>query len=499
MTGSAEIRVGAAEVRIGGRLLIVLILVMLAGLPLVVWLDIDTMSRNRLSRQAEDLNAMITGIRGYYADNVVGRILEARAAGHGGNTEIAHNYETIPGAIPLPFTLSLELGRAIGERQKNITYRYISDQPFKNRPPHPMDEFERSALARLRAAPDQAVTDIQRSGFSNTYRLVVPVIMKSACVTCHNSHPESLKTDWKVGDVRGIQEMIITQPFAGTIFSFKYLLIYFFLVAATGSVLVFVQHRQARLIRRYNSELAAAAERAMAASEAKSNFLANMSHELRTPLNAIIGFSEMMARQLIGPLGSKRYVEYASDISGSAQHLLKIINDILDFSKIEAGEMRLQEGVVDLSKVLNFCRRLVQRRAAEGGLILRGSVSADVPRVRADELKIKQVLLNLLSNAVKFTPSGGLISVDTAVQNGDLILTISDTGIGMAPEQVGHALEPFGQIDNSLTRAHDGTGLGLPLARALVELHDGTLAIDSALGQGTKVTITLPAERLIRT
>ncbi len=239
MTISTEAKAAVTESRIGGRLLILLVAVMLAGLPLAVWLDISSLSRTALSRQAEDLSSVITGIRGYYASNVVGRILAA----HGKDTKLAHNYEQIPGAIPIPATLSLELGRVISERQDNITYRFVSDLPFKNRPAHPMDGFEQSALAKLRATPDQTVTEVHRTGFSNTFRLVTPIIMGPACVTCHNSHPESPKTDWKVGDVRGIQEVIITQPFAGNIFSFKYLLIYFFLVAVTGSA--FLAHAAA--------------------------------------------------------------------------------------------------------------------------------------------------------------------------------------------------------------------------------------------------------------
>ncbi len=256
MTISTEAKTAVAESRIGGWLLMLLVLVMLAGLPVAVWLDISNLSKTALSRQAEDLSSVVTGIRGYYATNVVGRIL----AVHGKDIKLAHNYQDIPGAIPIPATLSLELGEVIKERQDNITYRFVSDLPFKNRPTHPMDAFELSALKSLRAAPDKPMTEIVRAGFSNTFRLVTPIIMGPACVACHNSHPESPKTDWKVGDVRGIQEIIITQPFAGNIFSFKYLLIYFFLVATTGSAFLIMQRRQARVIRAFNRELEAANE-----------------------------------------------------------------------------------------------------------------------------------------------------------------------------------------------------------------------------------------------
>ncbi|HNB25487.1 MAG TPA: ATP-binding protein [Alphaproteobacteria bacterium] len=478
--------------------LVALVLAMIALLPLAVWLDLDDLSRSSLRQQAENISSMMTSIRDYYSRNVVGRMLAARAAGLEGETAVTHNYSDIPGAIPIPATLSIELGRVVSDQQSNISYRFVSDLPFKNRPQHQLDEFERAALAQLRANSARTVSEAARSGFTSSFRLVTPVVMAPACVTCHNLHPESPKTDWKTGDVRGIQEISITQPVAGNILSFKYLLAYYALMTSAGSVFLLMQRRQSRLIHRINGELQVTATRAMAASDAKSNFLASMSHELRTPLNAIIGFSDVMARELFGPLGSARYVGYAGDINGSAQHLLKIINDILDFSKIEAGEMHLEDGVVDIPEVLSFCQRLMQRRATESGLTLRSNVAADVPPVRADERKIKQALLNLLSNAVKFTPPDGLVVVDASVTSGDLALTVSDTGIGIAPEQVDRALEPFAQIDNSLARPYDGTGLGLPLARALVELHAGRLAIDSALGEGTRVTITLPADRLIR-
>ena len=188
---------------------------------------------------------------------MVGRVLAAPPARR---PQVTHNYEAIPGAIPIPATLSLELGRVISEQQHNITYRFVSDYPFKNRAPHALDEFERNALATLRADPHQLVTDVSDSLFNDRVRLVAPVIMGAACVSCHNSHPESPKRDWKVGDVRGIQEVSITQPIAANIFSFKYLLIYFVLVAATGLTFILMQRRQAATIRGMNRELETANE-----------------------------------------------------------------------------------------------------------------------------------------------------------------------------------------------------------------------------------------------
>lgn len=255
-----DLRKTLAESRFGARLLVALVLLMVAGLPLAVWFDINSLSRVTLQRQAQDLSSLITSIRSYYATNVAGRVLAAHADGQAADTVISHNYATIPGAIPLPATLSLELGSVIKEQQANITYRFISDLPFKNRAAHPLDAFETEALATLRADSKQTVTDIARDGFNNTYRLITPVIMGPACVACHNSHPESLKTDWKVGDVRAIQEVTITQPFARNAFAFKYLLLYFFFVAIVGMTFVILQQRHARIIKNFNRELESANE-----------------------------------------------------------------------------------------------------------------------------------------------------------------------------------------------------------------------------------------------
>lgn len=247
------------ESRRRGWTLVPPVLVLLAGLPVAVWLDLRSLSLGSLARQANDLNSMITSMRGYYASAVVGRILEARAASQAAGTpvatQVAHNYTSIPGAIPIPATLSLELGRVISEQQANITYRFVSDYPFKNRAPHDMDTFERDALAYLRQHPEQKVSESSWSLFSDSVRLVAPVMMAAPCVGCHNSHPESMKRDWEVGDVRGIQEVIVSQAIAPNIWAFKYLLGYFLLTALIGFWFITLQRRQAGVIAGMNREL----------------------------------------------------------------------------------------------------------------------------------------------------------------------------------------------------------------------------------------------------
>ncbi|GEM_PF-2963304 len=237
-------------------------------------------------------------------------------------------------------------------------------------------------------------------------------------------------------------------------------------------------------------------EDAETASRAKSDFIANMSHELRTPLNAIIGFSEVMRAAPFGPLEA-HYSDYVKDIEASGRHLLALINDILDLSKIEAGRMELREETVDLRDLVTSCIALLRPRAEQGGVRIEAHLPETLADLWIDPLKFKQVLINVMSNAVKFTAAGGCIDIRASIDDDGLDLVIADTGIGMAPEQIGIAMQPFGQVDNRLSRSNAGTGLGLPLARRLIELHDGLLEIRSRPGQGTDVHIRLPAARVV--
>jgi PAS domain S-box-containing protein len=233
------------------------------------------------------------------------------------------------------------------------------------------------------------------------------------------------------------------------------------------------------------------------ANRTKSEFLANMSHELRTPLNAIIGFSDIIKDERLGPIGSTKYRDYADDINESGQHLLALINTILDLSKIESGSDELREESIDISAIAHSISRLLMGLAQKNNIKLELDVPGDLPLLHADERKVKQILLNLLSNAIKFTPSGGTVTLKiwSRAKSG-YIFQVIDTGIGIAFENIPRALAPFQQIDSGLNRQHEGTGLGLPLAKSLVELHGGYLDLQSEVGVGTTVTVRFPAERI---
>jgi len=228
-----------------------------------------------------------------------------------------------------------------------------------------------------------------------------------------------------------------------------------------------------------------------AVSRHKSEFLANMSHELRTPLNAIIGFSEVLGEQMFGPLNEKQ-AEYAQDILSSGRHLLSLINDILDLSKIEAGRMELELGRFHLPTTVENALTLVRERATRHGLGLEVSLDPRLGDFVGDERKIRQVLLNLLSNAVKFTPPGGRIGIQAMPTDGAVELSVSDTGIGIAPGDQAVIFEEFRQVGTDYARKREGTGLGLALARRFVSLHGGEIWVKSELGKGSTFTFKLP-------
>jgi signal transduction histidine kinase len=242
-----------------------------------------------------------------------------------------------------------------------------------------------------------------------------------------------------------------------------------------------------------NAQLADTALRAEAASRAKSEFLANMSHELRTPLNAILGFSEVMRDEVFGPLTNERYKSYAQDINSSASHLVKVIAGILDLSRAEAGEINIEIVPAKIAHIVEMAVRLVEQRARDGNVTIEIAIDDRLAarEIATDEGKVTQILLNLLTNAIKFTKPGGNIVVAAAEAEGTMTITVRDTGIGIAAEDIERVMTPFGQVDSAY-HAHEGFGLGLPLSRKLSEKLGGSLTIDSQLGVGTTVTVRLP-------
>ena len=267
------------------------------------------------------------------------------------------------------------------------------------------------------------------------------------------------------------------------------LIVVFSLLIALGAALMLMMQR------RHNKALQQSILLAENANKTKSEFLANMSHELRTPLNAILGFSEMMTTKVFGDLGGPKYDEYAKHIHGSGAHLLDIINDILDLSKIESGRLVVNNTAINLKEMFDDTRDVLMPRAKKRDVSIGVHVDDEVPELKADARLIKQILLNLLSNGVKFTEAGGRVNLIAHLcKDGSIQIEVIDTGVGMTPSELEIALTPFGQAGTTMTRAHEGTGLGLPLVKSLVELHGGELFIRSKKDIGTTVQILLPPE-----
>ncbi len=251
-------------------------------------------------------------------------------------------------------------------------------------------------------------------------------------------------------------------------------------------------------LKQKNTELERARDIAEGANRAKSQFLANISHELRTPLNAIIGFSSILMNQLFGSLGDQKYLEYSKDINESGTHLLDIINDILDLSKAEAGKLTLHYEEVHIGKAIGKCITILSERADKGKVSIITNIPKMLPLLVVDRLRFVQIMLNIISNAVKFTEEKGRVHISVATRTVDdevthFVVTVEDTGIGMAKDDIEKAFQSFGQIDSGLNRKYEGTGLGLPLTKKLMDLHYGDIQIESEMGKGTVVTLVFPA------
>ena len=372
----------------------------------------------------------------------------------------------------------------------------------------PSDDQMSAVITSFVGQPQpQPVTRFLTVNDTLTFRTMFPVMAsQQGCVDCHNQIQAgpiqaAQQPAWHVGDVMGAAVLDVpASPFLRQSKIESMMIGFAVFCLSTGIGLVTFRLQYKEFARRAASEasLLVAKEAAEEANRAKSVFLATMSHELRTPLNAIIGFSEVLTSKTLGRLSVDQMQAYAGDIHDSGIHLLDVINDILDLSKAEAGKLDLRDEVLELEPLVDSVLRTMQPHAQTGEITLSAKLAADLPRLYADERILRQIMLNLLSNAVKFTPPGGQVEIEAARHaEGGLSIGVRDTGIGMAEADIPKALEPFQQIDNKLSRKFQGTGLGLPLVKAMIGAHGGSLHIVSAPGVGTTVTVTLPVERIV--
>ncbi len=452
---------------------------------------------------AKSYSAAVSAIRSYYSSNVVPRAREAGAT-------IIHDYHEHEGAIPLPATLTIELGEQISQRSDGAQFRLYSNYPYPWRSDGgPRDAFESEALTAVESDSAGEYVKVEAREGGAILRYAQAVRMGPTCIACHNSRADSPKNDWKLGDIRGVQSVKIPLLSLAAIAMAKNPSDFAFMIAGVlGGLLIFgfllkklqsmFKEERELLVaaEQRNHELAKAKAAAEAASHAKSKFLANMSHELRTPLNAILGFSEMIGGEGFGPIGNPKYKGYAQDINSSGRHLLEIINDILDLAKIESGSFELNPENVDIETLIGESLNIVREQAEAKNLGVDFKTSPATAQIRADKRALRQILLNLLSNAIKFTQPGGRILITAHVDAaGRTVFAVEDTGIGMEPEHIPIAMTPFEQIGSVLNRSCGGTGLGLPLVLSFTELHGGKLDIVSEPGIGTTVTILFPASR----
>lgn len=314
-------------------------------------------------------------------------------------------------------------------------------------------------------------------------------------ITVGTTNDKTLKTDGVIeiiADITPSQRNLINAQTIGSIYVMGFFLLYLgflFFMAKRAENIIAKQHEA-------NVELAAAAAIAQSENRDKSQFLANISHELRTPLNAIIGFSEIIKSHSAKDMDEEKLNGYINDIHSSGVHLLSLINDILDYSKAEAGKLEMEVAEVNLNKLVHNCVRLVTPRAEAAQVTLVEALPKETLNIITDSKKFKQILLNLLSNAVKFTPAGGEVKITAwaNVSNDTYMFEVRDTGIGIAPKDISRAMAPFGQVDNTLSRKYEGTGLGLPLTKKFVELMGGKFEIESEVGEGTTIRFSVPKE-----
>lgn len=440
-----------------------------------------------LSMVAKAYSSSISVYRDFYANIILGKI-------HTNDIEITHDYKNKKDAIPIPATMTLDLITYLNHRDANVNLRLVSEYPFPWREDRIYNNFDQKALDYFKTTSEDTYFNLYKSDDKDIFEFATPIRMKASCVSCHNTHINSPKTDWKVGDIRGIQvislepELITTYEIKDRIYFIIAILIFF---TFTISVIIWLLQKDKKsydVIVKDKEKISEALEEAKIANEVKSQFLANMSHEIRTPLNAIIGFSELLSESNL----NKNHKDQAKIIHKSGESLLDIINEILDFSKIESGQFELFEENSSLQDLVTDVIKLFEIKAKEKAITINYKEDLKVDKYLVfDSIRLRQVLSNLISNSIKFTPKNGQIFLTIKVikktkDSVKIYFEIKDNGIGIAKDKQELVFEAFSQADGGISKEFGGTGLGLTIVSKIIKLMGSTVELESQEGNGSK-------------
>jgi signal transduction histidine kinase len=476
------------------RTLLVLIIMFCIGVVIILWHVyrlqsnlIESVTLNNASLYAQALEEFRT----LYTSEVAVRV---RAKG----VEVTHDYDVKEGAIPLPATLSLLLGNHIAAKGTGGQPRLYSDYPFPWRQDGgPQDDFERQALQYLRQHPDQAFTRLEPFKGHLSLRYAKADRMRESCVSCHNMHPDSPRTTWQEGDVRGVLEVIlpldaaVAQTHANLRGTF-YLVMTMTVFGVLGLMVVIGAVRRSTM---EAQRLAEEAARAHELTQLKSEFVTLVAHELRSPLTSITGYVELLLERP-GGTSAEGQREFLGIVKRNADRLLQLIDDLLDIARIEAGKVELRRTRLDLAGLIQEVAKALRPQIEAKGQRLTLDLAEALPAVTGNADRVTQILTNLLSNAHKYTPPAGSITITARGEEGEegrVRVNVQDTGVGLSSDDQAQLFTKFFRAQHRTTAGVGGTGLGLAITRALVELHGGEITVTSTLGQGTTFGFTLPA------
>lgn len=468
------------------------------------WQNSKDIRETAALKSAEAYSQSVTAMRGFYSKHVVPR---AKKAG----TDVRVDYKNTDNSIPFPATLTIDLANELRENKNGFTFSFYSAEPFVGREDRKLDRFETDALRALQESGGEKFVRYENYRGTRSVRVAYPVVMGETCVACHNSHPLSPRTNWKPGDIRGVQQITLPLAEVGTSFlpDIKKSAFYIGIFALIGVILIWLLMRDLQVRIEQTRKLASAAEvknielssakaEAERANCAQGELIANVSHELRTPLNSVIGFSEILKDERMGPLGFPEYPEFADEIYSSGTQLLDIINSILYMSQLESGGAEMHQEILRINEEIFACMDVNAAAREPAEISIKPLIMDDLPTILFDRKGLARIFQCIFDNAIKFTDPGGRIWIAAReLDGGDLEIRIKDSGSGISAEMLSEVLKPFRQADGSRARRFEGVGLRLAMANSIAKLHNSRIEIESQEGVGTTVILTIPANRVV--